>query len=123
MCSPSYISPHPHPGVQPQAIYTPDLAVRGANLGTGTPGSNIPVSYTGYPPAAPHYASAEDAHYWRNMFLELGYGGNSNPESSPTGVERSPPYSLDPGQHTTHQQTHHPHQVVYSQQMHSFGGH
>jgi hypothetical protein len=43
----------------------------------------IPVNYNpdGYVPSI-HHASEPDAHYWKNMFLELGFGDGDLAQSS-----------------------------------------
>ncbi|KAJ7172753.1 fungal-specific transcription factor domain-containing protein [Mycena filopes] len=47
-----------------------------ARNGTASLSAPIPVTYhsEGYVPSIPHHASELDAHYWKNMFLELGFG-------------------------------------------------
>ena len=37
----------------------------------------------GYVPLAPNHASELDAHYWKNMFIELGFGENVDPNNLP----------------------------------------
>ncbi|KAJ7135045.1 fungal-specific transcription factor domain-containing protein [Mycena crocata] len=52
-------------------------AVNGTN-GTVPTAQPMPVNGNyhpeGYVPSIPHHASELDAHYWKNMFLELGFG-------------------------------------------------
>jgi len=89
--------------------YTTDSPVRNGSI-SGNIHTTASVNYnTGFVPAAPHHASAEDAHYWRHMFLELGYGsGDPNPE-------RPIPYTPESGSQIQHQG-----QIQYHQ-MPSYG--
>ncbi|KAJ6611766.1 fungal-specific transcription factor domain-containing protein [Mycena sp. CBHHK59/15] len=43
----------------------------------------VPADYhpEGYVPSIPHHASELDAHYWKNMFLELGFGETQGDQS------------------------------------------
>jgi hypothetical protein len=116
--------------------------------------NHIPYSpQSGYPPTSPttsvssqplvpQHASELDAQYWRNMFLEIGYGENgdhsiiagpsnafsnhimnNHPTSSlqsPVGHQRPPyqgqplPHTLPPTPHSTHQSPyHHVHNSSY----------
>ncbi|KAJ7489970.1 fungal-specific transcription factor domain-containing protein [Mycena galericulata] len=53
----------------------------------------LATNYTpeGYVPSIPHHASELDAHYWKNMFLELGFGDShadqarNLPQAAPDG--------------------------------------
>jgi len=51
-----------------------------ARNGTAPLSAPIPVNYhsEGYVPSIPHHASELDAHYWKNMFLELGFGDDQS---------------------------------------------
>ncbi|KAJ3502028.1 hypothetical protein NLJ89_g9072 [Agrocybe chaxingu] len=93
-----------------------------------------------HPHATPHaqeyqmeHASELDAHYWKNMFLELGFGEGVDPNTMPnvipnsnnTNMSRAMPqqqqqYMETPQHHHAHphqqQQQHHPH---HQQSMHS----
>jgi len=103
-------SPHlpAHPAAQ-DTEYPSEMQPRNA-MG----GSNGPVNYQGYVPPAPHHASELDAHYWKNMFLELGFG---------EGVEGTAPHAGGPSDDRPMPQymngTHphqHPHQYHPNQQ-------
>jgi hypothetical protein len=78
------------------------------------------------PPAMPQHASEQDAHYWRSMFVELGFGENEHgatmhPNSTPGNEDiRAVQYS-DPQTHPSHHGSqHHPsqHQQHSSHQAH-----
>ncbi|KAJ7632335.1 hypothetical protein FB45DRAFT_912180 [Roridomyces roridus] len=56
----------------------------------------------GYVPSIPHHASELDAHYWKNMFLELGFG-----DSHTDHTRNMPPTTPD-----GHQMSYHMHQAV-----------
>jgi len=104
----------------PQNIYSPDMPSRSRSVVGSNHGTNIPGNYhTGYLPAAPHHASAEDAHYWRNMFLELGYGNGDPNMPHPDRL----PYTLENGQHPHQMHQQHHGQIQYHQmsQMPSYG--
>lgn len=92
-----------------------------------------PTNYSNYPSHLianpPHHASELDAHYWRNMFLELGFGENiDHSNGTPPGedVRGVPPYnassgnqqhSQQPQNHSQHAQSHH-HQTQLYHHMH-----
>jgi hypothetical protein len=52
----------------------------------------------GYVPSIPHHASELDAHYWKNMFLELGFGETQGEQQTrvvlPQAAEQSLPYHM-----------------------------
>ncbi|CAA7270167.1 unnamed protein product [Cyclocybe aegerita] len=125
-------SPHlpAHPHATPHAQeYQMEVQAR-HTMGNGQ--TNAPVHYpNGYVPSTPQHASELDAHYWKNMFLELGFGEGVDPNTMPsvipnnnsTNMNRAMPqqqqqYMDVPQHHTTHphQQQHHPH---HQQPMHS----
>ena len=58
---------------------------------------------TGYTPAVPHSASELDAHYWKNMFMELGFGHVENQVQAPMARSMGPPGYMD-GTAAHHQQ-------------------
>jgi hypothetical protein len=102
--SPYPLNPHSN-------AYTADSPVRIASVGNiHTAAASVNYN-TGFLPAAPHHASAEDAHYWRHMFLELGYGSG---DSNAPNTERTMPYTAESGQ------MQHQGQIQYHQ-MHSYG--
>ncbi|KAF8623945.1 hypothetical protein AX15_006110 [Amanita polypyramis BW_CC] len=97
-----------HSYVQHNA-YAPDSPTRNGSLPGNPHGTTIPFSYhMGLLPAAPHNASAEDADYWKNMFLELGYGSG---DPNATNMDRTIPYSVENG----HSQQRYHGQVQYHQ--------
>ncbi|KAK7023786.1 Zn(2)-C6 fungal-type domain-containing protein [Favolaschia claudopus] len=59
-----------------------------------------PTNYApeGYVPSIPHHASELDAHYWKNMFLELGFGDNQS-EQARTMAQPPPPENHQLGYH------------------------
>ncbi|PPQ93698.1 hypothetical protein CVT25_001748 [Psilocybe cyanescens] len=62
-----------------------DLAnILGTGIGNGM-GNN------GYVPAVPAHASDLDAHYWKNMFIELGFGDTveRNSSTNPSNISTS----------------------------------
>jgi len=103
---PSPTSGHPSSNGE----YSPTEAASVRN-GTGS-GASASLNYhTVYVPNAPHHASELDAHYWKNMFLELGFGDNS--EAGPNGGQPTdqarnmpppaqPPYSDQTPYHHMH---------------------
>ncbi|KIL68664.1 hypothetical protein M378DRAFT_158512 [Amanita muscaria Koide BX008] len=110
--SPTSINTHSN---AQQSMYSPDLPPRSRPVATASNGTNVSANYhNGYLPAAPHHASAEDAHYWRSMFLELGYG-NGDPNLP---QDRTVPYAVDDGHHSHQIQQHHS-QIQY--QMSNYG--
>ncbi|KAJ7470490.1 fungal-specific transcription factor domain-containing protein [Mycena latifolia] len=50
-----------------------------------TSAAPVQVNYPpeGYVPSIPHHASELDAHYWKNMFLELGFGDSQGDRNLP----------------------------------------
>ncbi|KAJ6496490.1 fungal-specific transcription factor domain-containing protein [Mycena vitilis] len=49
----------------------------------------VPTNYNpeGYVPSIPHHASELDAHYWKNMFLELGFGDGDQTRNLQSAVD------------------------------------
>lgn len=81
---------------------------------------NMPVNYPGFAPAAPQHASELDAHYWKNMFIELGFGdameghpAAPQPAQHIMGDERAGNGYTDGSHH------HHQHQVSHSNPQHT----
>ncbi|KAG5645860.1 hypothetical protein DXG03_005202 [Asterophora parasitica] len=121
-----HLPAHPPP-IPQQAPEYPEPPLRGANVVMGGPS----MSYPGYAPQAPHYVSELDAHYWKNMFIELGFGENGEshhamPHSHTAQHEARgmPPHYME----SNHQmpppqpQHHQPQQgghMAYQQHMHS----
>lgn len=103
----------PHLPAHPQPIapeYPAELHMR--NI--GGPGGT--VNYNSFVPQVPHHASELDAHYWKNMFIELGFGENGDPQPIPSAGasdHRGMPQYID----TTH------HNISHSQQNHQHQGH
>lgn len=86
------------------------------------------VHYSGsYFPSEPHHATELDAHYWKNMFLELGFGENADrhtlPTAVPTNIATPMPHYVENShrQQLTHQPQHGHHQVLQPQgQLHHY---
>ncbi|KAH9483811.1 Protein priB [Psilocybe cubensis] len=98
-----------------------NLNGNGNGIGNGMSGMN-----NGYAPAVPPHSSDLDAHYWKNMFIELGFGDTVDPNSMPVGVTmvRGVPQYMDQQQqqqqqhHHHAQQQHQHHQQEHEQQHH-----
>ncbi|PPQ90137.1 hypothetical protein CVT25_012306 [Psilocybe cyanescens] len=92
-----------------------NLNANGNGIGNGM-GNNGMGGNTGYVPAVPQNASDLDAHYWKNMFLELGFGDGVDPNTVPavgnTMVRGIPQYIEQQQQH------HHPQQQQHQQHPH-----
>ncbi|KAJ7109106.1 fungal-specific transcription factor domain-containing protein [Mycena epipterygia] len=71
--SPTNLSPHTEE-------YVAEPPARNGTVPAAAP---IPANYhpEGYVPSIPHHASELDAHYWKNMFLELGFGDSQGDQS------------------------------------------
>jgi len=100
-----HLPAHPHPAPQEQE-YQVDLQSRNiqASGAAHYPG--------GYVPVATHHASDLDAHYWKNMFLELGFGENVDPSTMhgvvPNSSTRTMPPFMENNRHLPHPtHTHH----------------
>ena len=84
------------------------------------------IHYPGnYFPSGPNHPTELDAHYWKNMFLELGFGENVDPHALPTAVPTNlsapMPHYMENShrQHITHQHQHTHHQILQPQgQLH-----
>jgi hypothetical protein len=92
--------------------------------GSGQPTGAVHFSGS-YFPSGPHHPTELDAHYWKNMFLELGFGENVDPHTLPTAVPADisapMPHYMENShrQQITHQQQQHSHQVLQPQgQLH-----
>jgi hypothetical protein len=125
-------SPHlpAHPHTTPlEQEYQLDLQAR--NVEARNVAASGAVHYPGgYVPAATHHASELDAHYWKNMFLELGFGENVDPSTIhgvvPNSSTRTMPQYVEnttPQQHLPHpsQVSHHGMQQpqMHYQSMHA----
>jgi hypothetical protein len=114
--SPPQIYPQPMVQAHDQAFHfpaSPHLPAHPTsheNDYSDPPIRNGSVNYQSYPshvtPNVPHHASELDAHYWRNMFLELGFGENidHNGASPAEDVRGMPPYNDN--HHQPHHQAH-----------------
>ncbi|KAF5386973.1 hypothetical protein D9615_001775 [Tricholomella constricta] len=110
-------SPHlpAHPPPIPQEPGFPiEPPLRNANVAVGGPG---PINYPGYVPQAPHYASELDAHYWKNMFIELGFGDGEGQALVPQGAHEDRVY-LENSHSLQHVHQHQPGHMAYQQHMH-----
>ncbi|KAG6833203.1 hypothetical protein H0H87_010266 [Tephrocybe sp. NHM501043] len=115
------IPQHPVHSVQaPQPIQPYSAApVMGNNI---TMAGSMNYSYN--VPQMPQYTSELDAHYWKNMFIELGFGENGDGQAMmPLHHDRGLPghyptnnHHMHPPQHPQH--PHHLHQHVPYQQQH-----
>ncbi|KAJ7752144.1 fungal-specific transcription factor domain-containing protein [Mycena metata] len=67
-----------------------------ARNGTAPLSAPIPVNYhpEGYVPSIPHHASELDAHYWKNMFLELGFGDDQSRNLQSAADSHQLPYHM-----------------------------
>ncbi|KAJ7914462.1 hypothetical protein B0H13DRAFT_2659235 [Mycena leptocephala] len=83
----------PTNNISPQAKEYP--AETPARNGATPLSAHIPVNYNpdGYVPSI-HHASEPDAHYWKNMFLELGFGDGDLAQSSADSHQL--PYHMHP---------------------------
>ncbi|KAF8633741.1 hypothetical protein AX17_004397 [Amanita inopinata Kibby_2008] len=116
--SSTHLSSNTHPNNQ-QSVYSPELPIRNGTTGGGNHAPSAPVNYhTGYLPAAPHHASAEDAHYWRIMFLELGYGSG---DLHAQNTDRAGPYAIDGGHAQAHNNQNQQHGPLAYHQMPNYG--
>jgi len=114
-----------HPQAMPQdQQYQLEIQARTGMVANGSTPQAIHYP-NGYVPA-PQHASEMDAHYWKNMFLELGFGEGVDPSMSHmVPIRPMPPY-MDPSHHQ-HQQQHHatpqhlPHPSHAHQTMHPHG--
>lgn len=97
-----HLPAHPQPVVQ-ETEFSVESPIRNAAGWASTSSVAGPVSHHGHVAQVPHHASELDAHYWKNMFLELGFGENGAP--APNGNDnRGMPHYLDPPhQHQSHQ--------------------
>ena len=120
-------SPHlpAHPHSNPSDQYQLDSQTRNSiDHGSGQP-TGV-VHYPGsYFPSGPHHATElQDAHYWKNMFLELGFGENVDPHALPTAVSTTiatpMPHYME-NSHRQHLTQHSHHQVLQPQgQLHHY---
>jgi len=72
------------------------------NIASAAPMTGANYTPEGYVPSIPHHASELDAHYWKNMFLELGFG-DSHPDQARAMAQTGP---------DGHQLPYHMHQAV-----------
>ncbi|KAF8876030.1 hypothetical protein CPB84DRAFT_1796158 [Gymnopilus junonius] len=83
--------------------------VQGRNAISHDPSNGNTLYSGGYVPMPPNHASELDAHYWKNMFIELGFGENVDPNTLhgmiPNSVGRTMPPSP---QYMGHTQIDHP---------------
>ncbi|KAF9532438.1 fungal-specific transcription factor domain-containing protein [Crepidotus variabilis] len=105
---------HPYPyQTPPNAAHTSGPAgysmegaqVRTAAVTSPTPGAQAIHYPNGYMPM-PQHATELDAHYWKNMFLELGFGENADQSMQAFASRHTIPSYMD--QSPQHQTPHHP---------------
>ncbi|KAJ7687571.1 fungal-specific transcription factor domain-containing protein [Mycena olivaceomarginata] len=107
MYSPQQISPShdqqnfpfpasPTNNISPHEEYPGEPAARNGVAPVPVP---MPANYApeGYVPSIPHHASELDAHYWKNMFLELGFGDTPGDRNMQSVVDNHQlPYHMHP---------------------------
>jgi hypothetical protein len=112
----------PHLPAHPQAVtqdneYPIESSIRNTAGWTSTSGVGGPASYHGHVPQVPLHASELDAHYWKNMFLELGFGENGEGHTmahTTNGSDgRDISQYLDPHQHQSNPVHQHQGPVIY----------
>jgi hypothetical protein len=101
-----HLPAHPQPAAQ-ESEYPVESSIRNT---VGWPGVGSPVGYHGHVPQVPHHASELDAHYWKNMFLELGFGENVEGHTMVPMTNRNDsrgiPHYLDSHQQLSHSLQH-----------------
>ncbi|KDR81356.1 hypothetical protein GALMADRAFT_239209 [Galerina marginata CBS 339.88] len=127
-----HLPAHPHSS-PPEHDYQIDVQGRNS-IGQAANNGTI-YSAGGYAPGVPQHASELDAHYWKNMFIELGFGETVDPNGLPSmipsnTVARPMPQYME---HTHHQSEHQQHslpnpqhgmsQMHYQHAMHPTYGH
>ncbi|RDB24029.1 Protein priB [Hypsizygus marmoreus] len=119
-------SPHlPAPPPPHEPEYPIEPLVRNNSCVAGS--TSGPANYHSYIPQAQH-ASELDAHYWKNMFLELGFGENGEGQGHVMASQgmhegRLPQYLVTQHQqHVQQQQAHMSYQHMHqTSQPHSYG--
>ncbi|KAF8652690.1 hypothetical protein AX16_004195 [Volvariella volvacea WC 439] len=89
---------------QTEEEYVQDINIRpmaGAGVGAHH-------NYPGYAPAVPQHASELDAHYWKNMFLELGFGDQVDPATLTASAVGHDDRTYAQYMDASHQQAHYP---------------
>jgi hypothetical protein len=81
--------------------------------GSGQPTGAVHYS-SSYFPSGPHHPTELDAHYWKNMFLELGFGENVDPHTLPTPVPAEISVPMPHYMENSHRQ-----QISQPQQQHN----
>ena len=119
--SPTVVS-HPQNGMTP--AYQPQVQEYSPHQAPSAPQAMTYYASHSTLPSAPQNASELDAHYWKNMFLELGFGENNETQTNVLAVATrdsrnaaqgsTTAYSLDPHHH--HHQPH-PSQMHQTPQM------
>ncbi|KAG5634744.1 hypothetical protein H0H81_000939 [Sphagnurus paluster] len=109
-----HLPAHP-PAVIQEPVYAETIS-RNPPMPVGAP---VPMHYPGYAPQAPQYASELDAHYWKNMFIELGFGENGEGQAMVPHDGRGVPQYMEqvhhhlPPHHVHHQHSGH---LIYQHQ-------
>ena len=94
-----HLPAHPQP-IAPESEFSTEPSIRNTAGWSGAGGVGGLVSYHGHGSQIPHHASELDAHYWKNMFLELGFGENGEGHTIGNGNDnRSIQQYLDPPHH------------------------
>lgn len=108
---------HEHDSVQ-QAYHLQTSSIDPQDMGYHDSYRNNVMTYSfyGYVPQAPNHVSELDAHYWKNMFIELGFGEGS--DASAVGSQPAQPmqHYVDP--HQMQPPIHHQQQEHHSYQNH-----
>ncbi|KAG2020613.1 priB protein [Coprinopsis cinerea AmutBmut pab1-1] len=99
---------HPQ-GPLPQSAYHPDYAPPVTPSSSAT--TNTQHYYNASLPSAPHNATELDQHYWKNMFIELGFGGTHETQTNVLAVGANDPRAAQytDTQHQQHQHQQHQH--------------
>ncbi|KAF8061438.1 fungal-specific transcription factor domain-containing protein [Lyophyllum atratum] len=106
-----HLPAHPPPPIPQEPEYPVESLPRNSTVAVG---GGVNYSYT---PHAPPYVSELDAHYWKNMFIELGFGENG--EVQPGHESRGMPHYVE-SSHQMQTPAHQQHQghLPYQQHMH-----
>ncbi|EAU88286.2 priB protein [Coprinopsis cinerea okayama7 len=92
-----------------KSAYHPDYAPPVTPSSSAT--TNTQHYYNASLPSAPHNATELDQHYWKNMFIELGFGGTHETQTNVLAVGANDPRAAQytDTQHQQHQHQQHQH--------------